>query len=185
MGHDGRNKGWLAVDKQAGSESRQRNMFSNIVIVTLFVGLMTSAIVYFNSSSPNVQREIMQNLATQFERSATNAHWQWQAEGRPPMIMLVQYDNQGKETGRRPVRMAANGWPTVESQAISCESLWENLLFIPSQVDGFRVIAEYYQIRADQDADSDSEFIGYCRYRVSTGPHFDYYVNNGRVKFDD
>ena len=168
------------------SEHNQRSMISNIIIVLIFLGLMASAIAYFNKATPNLKAEIMQTLAQQFGRNVTNAHWQWQAEGRPNMIMLIQYDNGGKERGRQPLRMALTGWPHVEPNSDSCEALWQNILYLPARVDGFRVIAEYYQQSANaDDIDAQQPVAGYCRFRVSTGPYFDYYVNSGRVVTDE
>lgn len=160
------------------AETSQSKLFSNIIIVLLFLGVMTSAIVYFNNSEPNLKAEIMDNLAEQFSRNVTNAHWQWQAEGRPQMIMLVQYDNAGKERGRQPLRMSSSGWPFVDNNSNSCESLWQGILYIPAQVDGFRVIGEYFE---EGSSATDAVAERRCRFRVSTGPYFDYYVNSGRV----
>jgi hypothetical protein len=159
------------------AESSQSKLISNIVIVLLFLGAMASAIAYFNNSEPNIKAEIMDNLAEQFSRNVTNAHWQWQAEGRPQMIMLVQYDNEGKERGRQPLRMSSSGWPFVDDNSDSCENLWQGILYIPLRVDGFRVIGEYFENNTDDQAVTERR----CRFRVSTGPYFDYYVNSGRV----
>ena len=159
------------------AEHSQKKLLINIVIVLLFLAAMASAIVYFSHNEPNIKAEMMDNLANQFSRNATNAHWQWQAEGRPQMIMLVQYDNRGKERGRQPLRMAASGWPFVDNNSDSCETLWQGILYIPPRVDGFRVISEYYEDITDENTVSQRR----CRYRVSTGPHFDYFINTGRV----
>ncbi|WP_100643537.1 hypothetical protein [Alteromonas facilis] len=158
-----------------------QNIFRNIVIILAFVGLMTSTIVYLNESEPDMHQEMMDNLAVQFSRSVINAHWQWQAEGRPRMIMLVHYDRTGKETGRRPVRMSAKGWPHVDATSDSCERVWLNVLDMYTRVDSFRVIGEYY----DEGVSDTGELLQWCRYRLSTGPYFDYYVNSGRVISDD
>ncbi|MBT0586873.1 hypothetical protein [Alteromonas oceanisediminis] len=168
------------------SEHTQRNLLSNIIIVLMFLGMMAAAIVYFNNASPNIKAEIMHTLAQQFGRNVTNAHWQWQAEGRPNMIMLVQYDNSGKERGRQPLRMDPAGWPHVEPTSESCEALWQSILYLPARVDGFRVIAEFYQEPQHTEVtNAQGPVSGYCRFRVSTGPYFDYYVNSGRVVSDE
>lgn len=169
------------------AESSQRKLLSNIIIVVVFMSVMASAIVYFNQSEPKLKEEIMDNLAAQFSRNVLSAHWQWQAEGRPQMIMLVQYEADpepnglARERGRQPLRMTSNGWPFVDDNSDSCESLWQNILYIPAEVDGFRVIGEYYE----DDLDENGVMIRRCRFRVSTGTYFDYYVNSGRVIRDE
>ncbi|NVK54264.1 MAG: hypothetical protein HWE26_01510 [Alteromonadaceae bacterium] len=150
----------------------------NLLVVVVFVALMGAGIWYVYESEPDIEAEMMQNYAQQFTSSATNAHWQWQAQGRPEMIMLVHYNEEGKEVGRRPVRMAHFGWPKVEPSSASCLQLWEQLLNIPSRVDGFRVLADYY----DSDSDEADSLSTRCRYRVSTGPYFDYFIYTGEVQ---
>ena len=163
------------------SSEHHTGLLSNIAVITVFVGLMAAAIVYFYNSDPDVKDEMMRTLAQQFERSVTNAHWQWQAEGRPQIIMLVHYDFGGKETGRRPIRMAANGYPFVDDNSDSCESLWQGILNMPARLDNFRVVPEYYNDGVDDNGQVQQR----CRFRVSTGPYFDYYVNSGRVMTDE
>lgn len=97
------------------------------------------------------------------------------------MIMLVHYDRSGKETGRRPLRMSTSGWPYVDGTGESCERVWEGVLDMPTRVDSFRVIPEYF----DDGVSDTGEPLQWCRFRLSTGPYFDYYVNNGRVITDD
>lgn len=164
------------------ADNSQRSLLSNIIIVVLFVGLMAGSVMYLNESDPNIREQALRNFAQQFSRNVINTHWQWQAEGRPQMIMLVQYSpTTGQEIGRKPIRMAANGWPHVDNNSESCEKLWEGILYVPPQIDSFRVISEFY----DDGIDDAGEPQYRCRYRLSTGPYFDYYVNNGRVETDD
>ena len=94
------------------------------------------------------------------------------------MIMLVHYDNEGKEVGRRPVRMAHFGWPKVEPSSESCLQLWEQLLNTPTRVEGFRVLGDYYA----SDNEGEQTPNARCRYRVSTGPYFDYSIYTGIVQ---
>jgi uncharacterized membrane protein len=170
------------------AENNQSKLMGNIVVVAVFLTAMASAITYFNNSEPSLKAQIMDTLAEQFKRNALSAHWQWQAEGRPRMIMLVQYEAASedsndvvKERGRQPLRMAANGWPHVDNNSESCEALWQSILYVPAEVDGFRVIGEYFEDGVDNNGDT----VRRCRFRVSTGTYFDYYVNSGRVIKND
>ena len=170
------------------AENNQIKLLGNIVVVVVFLVAMASAIVYLYRTEPSLKVEVMNTLAEQFKRNVLSAHWQWQAEGRPRMIMLVQYEaaepdsnDLVKERGRQPLRMSTEGWPYVESSSASCELLWQNILFIPAEVEGFRVIGEYFE----DGMNDDGEPIRRCRYRVSTGTYFDYFVNSGRVIKND
>lgn len=164
------------------ANTSQRSLFSNIIIVVLFMGMMAASVMYLSDSEPNVREQALRNFAQQFSRNVINAHWQWQAEGRPQMIMLVQYNPAtGQEIGRKPIRMAANGYPHVDSRSDSCEKLWQGILYVEPQIDSFRVISEFY----DDGVNALGEPQYRCRFRLSTGPYFDYYVNNGRVETDD
>lgn len=159
------------------AENSLRNTLINVVVITVFAILMGTAIAYLYDSEPDIEAELMQGYARQFGASATNAHWKWQAEGRPEMIMLVHYDIDGKEVGRRPVRMAHYGWPKVEPNADGCVQLWQQLLNIPARVEGFRVLGDYYASDNEEQVTPNAR----CRYRVSTGPYFEYSVYTGVV----
>ncbi|MDC8829738.1 hypothetical protein [Alteromonas gilva] len=159
------------------NDSSLSRIMINLSVIVVFAALMTGGIIYVYEKEPDIEAEMMHNYARQFTSSATNAHWQWQAQGRPEMIMLVHYDENGREVGRRPVRMAHFGWPKVEPSSASCLQLWEQLLNIPTRVDGFRVLADYYA----NDNNESEPLNTRCRYRVSTGPYFDYSIYTGRV----
>ena len=77
--------------------------------------------------------------------------------------------------------MAANGYPFVDDNSDSCESLWQGILNMPARLDNFRVVPEYYNDGVDDNGQVQQR----CRFRVSTGPYFDYYVNSGRVMTDE
>ncbi|BBO29523.1 hypothetical protein AltI4_39110 [Alteromonas sp. I4] len=159
------------------ADDNLRRVMINLVVIAVFTILMETAIVYMYDAEPDIEAELMDGYARQFAGSATNAHWQWQAEGRPEMIMLVHYDGNGKEVGRRPVRMAHFGWPKVEPNSEGCTRVWEQLLNMPARVEGFRVLGEYYA----SDNDDAKVPNARCRFRVSTGPFFDYSIYTGVV----
>ena len=48
------------------------------------------------------------NLDT-FKRHVVSSHWQWRVRQPTTMIMLIHYNESGKETNRTPVRMNHNG----------------------------------------------------------------------------
>lgn len=158
------------------AEHKLNRLLVNLAVIVVFAILMATAIVFIYDSEPDIEAEIMRGYAHQFATSASNAHWQWQAEGRPEMIMLVHYNKDGKEVGRRPVRMAHFGWPKVEPSSESCLQLWEQLLDTSTRVEGFRVLGDYYA------SDNDKTPNARCRYRVSTGPYFDYSIYTGNVQ---
>lgn len=162
--------------KTSKSDS-SRSIFVNLTVVAVFTTLMVSFIMYFYQSEPDVKRLTLATLADQFSLSATNAHWQWQAEGRPDLIMLVHYDNNGSETDRRPISMSKQGWPRMDSTSLGCGKLWEMVLNIPLAIKGFKVYAEFYDGLKISGNEKDSK----CRYRLSTGPYFEYMVFSGQV----
>ncbi len=165
------------VTKNENAEHGLRKVYINIVVIVVFAVTMVSFIVYFNDSEPDIEARILAQLGKQIESSATNAHWQWQAEGRPEMIMLIHYDGSGKERDRRPVRMSHLGVPWVESSSNGCDKLWRMLLNVPMRVDGFRVFGEYYQGELVNNEPVNSR----CRFRLSRGPYFDYQIYSGKV----
>ena len=168
----------MSLKSKDVAEHNLNRVLVNLAVIVVFTILMATSIVYVYDSEPDVETEIMRGYARQFATSATNAHWQWQAEGRPEMIMLVHYDNEGKEVGRRPVRMAHFGWPKVEPSSESCLQLWEQLLNTSTRVEGFRVLGDYYA----SDNEGEQTPNARCRYRVSTGPYFDYSIFTGIVQ---
>lgn len=169
----------MKTQKKANEE--QRKLFIGIVSTLVFAVLMGTLIIYFYEEEPNLKKKILEQIGKKLEDSAISAHWQWRAEGNPEMIMLVHYNRAGKETDRRPVRMGLNGWPHVENTSEGCKKLWQMLLNQPMEVDGFRVLGEYFQ------ADDDGETLNsaFCRYRLSAGDYFDYAFNTGDVTYEE
>ena len=161
------------------AENSLKKLIMNIVVVVVFASLMASFIAYFIRNEPNLHDAVMEGFARQFQQSAENAHWQWQAKGRPERIMLLHFNDEGKETDRRPVRMTHTGRPWAALTSDGCAQLWQTLLNVPARVDGFRVIAEYYSPDEDQ-----KDSLGRCRYRLSRGAYFDYALDSGNVDFE-
>ncbi|MCC2617641.1 hypothetical protein LJ739_15410 [Aestuariibacter halophilus] len=171
------------MDKfEAGQESA-RTLMGKLAVLAVFVTLMVSAIVYFNRYEPDYKRQTLVNLADQFAKSVVNAHWQWQAEGRPQIVMLKHYeprlDNEAEliETDRRPIRMSHLGWPRTEPSSQGCEQLWGMVLNLPLEIEGFKVFAEYF----DGVQQSDQALDARCRFRLSVGPYFEYHIFTGAV----
>ena len=158
-----------------------RKLFINIMVVAVFVSLLIAFISYFYRSEPNFQDALLRQLGEQMQSGAITSHWQWQAEGRPEMIMLVHYNKQGKEIGRSPVRIGYTGLPAVKPGSEGCEKLWTSLLNQPMALDGFRVHAEYYRGSLLDKEPVNSR----CRFRLSRGTYFDYYIFRGEVVNED
>lgn len=171
------------MDRREASEDRNMSLFSKIVVLLVFVTLMASAIFYFYRNEPNIKLITMQALAQEFTENVTNAHWQWQAEGRPQIVMLVQYssrlgdENNLVESDRRPIVMSHLGWPRAEPNEKGCARLWRMVLNTPLEVEGFKVFPEYF----DGVQSTDNALDAKCRYRLSIGPYFEYHVYTGQV----
>lgn len=160
---------------------RNRKLFINIMVVAVFVSLMMAFISYFYRSEPNFQDALLQQLGNRMQSGAVTAHWQWQAEGRPEMIMLVHYNKEGREIGRSPVRISYTGLPAVRPSSEGCEKLWASLLNQPMTLDGFQVKGEYYRgALLDKDPVNSR-----CRFRLSRGTYFDYYIYRGEVVHEE
>ena len=149
----------------------------------VFIGLIVSFIFYFNQRVPDVKYLAMENLQQRFSQSVTNSHWQWQAEGRPAMIMLIHYEsrsesnNEPVEKDRRPIMMSINGFPRAEASSEGCGKLWQMILNMPLQVENFKVFAEYFADPNENDEVDEAK----CRFRLSVGPSFEYQLANGQV----
>ena len=167
---------------QAANE-HSRSLFINITVVVVFVSLMLGFILYLNESSGNLRRLALENLADQFSTSVSNSHWQWQGEGRPQIVILITYanklgdNNTLVETGRKPIFMSHRGWPKAELTSEGCSKIWNMMLNMPMNIDGFKIFAEYY----DGLKLSNNVLDSVCRYRLSTGPFFEYNVFLGQV----
>lgn len=150
----------------------------NGLIVLLFAASLGAVIAYFHDAEPNVSRTQLRALADKMHSSATHAHWQWQAEEQPPRIMLIHYNQAGKEVDRRPVAMARYGMPRVPAQRDGCDQLWQMLLNVPMQVDGFRVRGYFIRGPVENGEALDAR----CRFSTSTGDRFDYFIRRGTVE---
>lgn len=169
------------MKSQQTARNERRRVFIGIVFTLFFAVLMGSAIVYFYNPEPNVKGMLLKQYGDKLEDSAVTAHYQWDAEGRPEMIMLVHYNAQGKEVDRRPVRMAYGGWPKVEKTSEGCKKLWKMMLNQPLEIQGFLVRGAYYK----GDLFGDEENNAYCRFSLSGGDFFDYKINGGDVTYDE
>ena len=114
------------------------------------------------------------NLDT-FKRHVASSHWQWRVREPTTMIMLIHYNESGKETNRTPVRMNHKGWPAAELSSAGCEKIWTSLVAEPLRVDGFKVHANYYAELAKNEDNY------WCRFSLSSGLHFDYFPASGTV----
>lgn len=171
------------MKRNQAADERSRSLFLNITVVMVFVALMVRFIVYLNDGSSNLKRIALDNLAEQFSSSVSHSHWQWQSEGRPQIVMSSTYANTlGKnntliETQSRPVSMSHLGWPKAEPTSEGCSDIWNMVLNIPMDIEGFKILAEYYDgIKLTSNA-----LDSVCRYRLSTGPYFEYKVFSGDV----
>ena len=171
------------MKRNQAADERSRSLFLNITVVMVFVALMVRFIVYLNDGSSNLKRIALDNLAEQFSSSVSHSHWQWQSEGRPQIVMSSTYANKlGKnntliETQSRPVSMSHLGWPKAEPTSEGCSDIWNMVLNIPMDIEGFKILAEYYDgIKLTSNA-----LDSVCRYRLSTGPYFEYKVFSGHV----
>lgn len=166
------------MKKNQASEETTRAVFINLLMVTLFALMMGGFIWYFNKNEPQIKVTMLETLAEQFGRAVVNAHWQWQAEGRPGRIMLIHYNPQGKEIDRRPVAMSHLGWPRVQPTSEGCGKLFKMVMNVPMEVDGFRLIPEFY----DGVMINDNALESKCRFRLSSGSSFDYEIYTGNLK---
>ncbi|MEP1383165.1 MAG: hypothetical protein ABJK64_05155 [Paraglaciecola sp.] len=164
-------------------EKNTQSMFVSISAIVVFSSLMLGIIVYLYSGSTNIKRIALENLAEQFATNIQNAHWQWQGEGKPEILMLVSYTSQiGEketvtETSRKPIFMTHDGWPKAASTSKGCAKIWDMVLNAPMTIEGFKVIAEYYDGLKLTNNPLDST----CRFRLSTGPYFEYKPHSGLV----
>jgi hypothetical protein len=171
------------VKKHQVTSERSRNLFVNITVVVVFICLMLGFILYLNDNTTNIRRLALENLAEQFSTSVNNAHWQWQGEGRPQIVMLVTYarklsdSNTLVEKGRKPITMSQQGWPEAEPTSEGCRNIWHMVLDMPMNINGFKVFAEYY----DRLKLNNNAVDSVCMYRLSTGPYFEYKVLLGQV----
>lgn len=155
-----------------------KGVLINFIIIVLFFVLIATFVWYFNKNEPNVRKTALMTVADSFATSVTNAHWQWRAEGSPERIMLVDYNRAGQETNRRPVTMSDLGWPRVEPGMEGCKGVWDMILDMPLQLDNFRVRAEFVDGINSGGKILDSK----CRFSVTAGAWFDYYIYTGRVQ---
>lgn len=168
----------FSLNKMRGNS---RGTFINFLIIALFFVLITSFIIYFDDTDPHIQAAALNRTADKMSTLVTSAHWLWRAKGSPNRIMLVDYDDAGKETNRRPVTMSDLGWPRVEPSDMGCADLWDNILDMPMQINTFRVKAEFVDGINTTGKILDSK----CRYKLAMGASFEYWVYTGRVvKYD-
>jgi len=161
------------------NEANSRTVLVNFIIVVVFFVLIATFAWYFDKNEPKVQKTALMNVADKVTNLVVAGHWQWRAKGSPERIMLVDYDTvTKKETNRRPVIMSDLGWPRVEPNDQGCKNVWNMLLDMPMQLETFRVRGEFIDGIDAGGKVLDSK----CRYSVTAGAWFDYYIYTGRVE---
>lgn len=169
------------MKSNAASQDSIRRITINMLILGIFIVLMSSFLYYFSESEADVKKLEMGLLADSFADNVTNSRWQWIAEGKPERIILIQYtldeNQEAKEVDRRPIPMTHLGWPKAAPDQAGCQSLWKIVLDIPMEIKRFRVYAEYYDGLDISGKVLDSR----CKFRLSTGPEFEYLIYTGRV----
>lgn len=166
--------------KTAERAQASRRLFTNLVVLLVFISMLGVLMVYFNNAEPELKSSLLKQVSRRMQDSAAQARWQWQAEGRPNAIMLVHYDQQGNETERRPLQVNRQGLARVDSNDEACERLWSVLLNTPARLDGFRVRSDFTQVPAQDKATAPV-----CRYSISGGSYFDYNIATGTTTFRD
>lgn len=159
-------------------DSNNKGVLINFIFIVLFFVLIATFVWYFNKNEPNVQKTALMTSAESFSTSVINSHWQWRAEGSPERIMLVDYNRAGQETNRRPVTMSDLGWPRVQPELQGCKDAWDMILGIPLQLNNFRVRAEF----VDGINNGGKILESKCRFSITAGAWFDYYVYTGNVE---
>lgn len=149
----------------------------NVLVIAIIIAGFAAIYMHVERGEPNVTEKELMRVADKFQDSVTKAHFQWMAEGKPDIIILVQYDNNGHETDRRPVHMNKAGFPNVSESESGCGKLWQMLLNQPMKVDGFQIFGEYFS----EPSDTSGKLTNWCRFRLSRGAHFDYLFAQGKV----
>lgn len=165
------------MSDQSVSESNLQRLIIQIIIVTLFALLMAFFIWYLNDSEDDLKKVSLDLLADEMAEAVVGAKWQWEAEGRPARILQIRYNSVGKEVDRRPIAMSHIGWPRVEPTSDGCAGLWKSVLNVPMEVQSFKVYGEYF----DGVSLTGNALDSTCRFRLSTGPYFEYRIYTGQV----
>jgi len=169
------------MDSNAASKDNVRKITLNMLVLGMFIILMVTFISYFIESEPDLKKLEMEMLADNFSSNVTNSRWQWIAENKPARILLIEYglndEREPVEIDRRPIPMTHLGWPKATPDNVGCEKLWKMILDMPLEVKRFRVYAEYYDGIDISGQVLDSR----CKFRLSTGPEFEYLIYTGRV----
>ncbi|QPG05841.1 hypothetical protein IT774_00740 [Salinimonas marina] len=161
------------------TQPERRRFWLNIVFVVTFVGMLLVMMTYLNTTEPNLRQQKLKALSQKMQTSATRTRYQWQVEGKPAAIMLIHYNANGQEVGRKPVQVGASGLPRVTDKQSYCERLWRVLTNTELQVEGFKIRAEYQT--AGNDA---SQTSAVCRFGYSRGSAFYYVIDTGKVSFE-
>lgn len=163
----------------SNQDTNNRTVLINFIIIVTFFVLIATFVWYFNKNEPNVQKTALMNAAEKFSTLVVTSHWQWRSKGEPERIMLVDYDlATQKEVNRLPVIMSDLGYPRVEPDMQGCKDVWDMLLDMPLQLNNFRVRAEFFDGINNGGKILESK----CRFSVTAGAWFDYYIYTGRVQ---
>lgn len=147
-----------------------------VMVVVGFAIVLGVLINYFHTDESDTTEQAFTQKVNTFKNHVSTAHWQWKVQQPSSMIMLVHYNEAGKEINRKPVRMNHSGWPAIDHSDEGCEKVWTSLVAAPLMVDGFRVHSRYYVINSESD---DSQYG--CRYSLSSGAFFDYFPETGET----
>jgi hypothetical protein len=73
--------------------------------------------------------------------------------------------------------MGDTGWPRVEPSEAGCAKLWTTILDMPLTLNNFNIKPTFHDGLQESGKILDTR----CRYTITFGAYFDYWVFTGRV----
>jgi hypothetical protein len=161
---------------QAESNSREKTLGENVIIFALIAILMSSFLYYFFKQEQRLTEVGFDAVARKFSSSVLAIRAQWFMDGQPDEIII-------KEKNKPNVTIKVNhkGWIDFNDEKERCQKIWQALMttdlyFMNQPI----AVIEINNVENGSNY-TEIKVLNICRYSLSTGESFDYYLSNGKV----
>jgi hypothetical protein len=166
-------------------EKREKSLGELILVVMALSLLMAIFIYYFFKNENNINEAGFDNLAANFASKVILIRSQWLMDGRPNRVKLVEFDaSVGKKISRW-VTVNNLGWVDSNAKKLTCQDIWQQVMFMPMRFMKQPVSAIALKKRYDIAVKTTNTKLtnkgSLCRFSIKSGQFFEYSALNGKV----
>jgi hypothetical protein len=164
------------MTNQAESNSREKTLGENVIIIVLIATLMASFLYYFFKQEQRLTKVGFDAVARKFSSSVLAVRAQWFMDGQPDEIILKEIDKANVT-----LKLNSKGWIDFEGEKERCQKIWLSLMTTDLYFMNQPIAIIEINSKKNGANGIEIKMLNTCRYSLPTGESFDYYLGNGKV----